>query len=75
MHGGAASSDSGNVHGFVAKTGGAATLDVIVQGVDANGSAFKIDLADPLAATRTSAGLLQAPPIDRETSPRRCQAG
>lgn len=71
----AISSDVGNVHWFVAETDGAATLDVIVQGIDANGSAFKIDLVDPLAATTTRTGLLQAPLIDWETSSRRYQAG
>lgn len=71
----AISSDTGNVHWFVAETDGAATLDVIVQGVDANGSEFKIDLVDPLAATKTATGLLQAPLIDWETSSRRYQTG
>lgn len=71
----AISSEVGNVHWFVAETDAAATLDVIVQGVDVNGSEFRIDLVDPLAATTTGAGLLQAPLIDWDTSSRRYQAG
>lgn len=71
----AISSDIGNVHWFVAETDSAATLDVIVQGIDANGSEFKIDLVDPLAAAKTKSGLLQAPLIDWTTSSRRYQTG
>jgi PCO_ADO len=69
----AISATTGNVHWFVAETDGAATLDVIVQDIAANGRGFKIDLVDPLAATLLPSGELRAPLIDWPASARRYQ--
>ncbi|GMV31494.1 MAG: hypothetical protein AMXMBFR59_36190 [Rhodanobacteraceae bacterium] len=64
----AISAVDGNVHWFVADSDGTATLDVIVQDIDANGPAFAIELVDPLGGTRDAAGTIRAPLISWEQS-------
>lgn len=71
----AISAVEGNVHWFVAEQDGSATLDVIVQGIDANGREFALELVDPLAADIDARGALRAPLIDWEQSSRRYQSG
>jgi len=71
----AISAVEGNVHWFVAEQDGSATLDVIVQGIEANGREFALELVDPLAAEIDAHGVLRAPLIDSEQSSRRYQSG
>jgi hypothetical protein len=71
----AISAVEGNVHWFVAEQDGSATLDVIVQDIDANGREFALELVDPLAAETDARGVLRAPLIDWEQSSRRYQPG
>ncbi len=73
--GAAISAVEGNVHWFVAEQDGSATLDVIVQDIDANGRDFALELVDPLAAETDAHGVLRAPLIDWEQSSRRYQPG
>ena len=63
------------MHWFVAEQDGSATLDVIVQDVDANGREFALELVDPLAADIDAHGVLRAPLIGWEQSSRRYQSG
>ncbi|WP_257387509.1 hypothetical protein [Tahibacter caeni] len=70
----AISAVEGNVHWFVAEQDGSATLDVIVQDIDANGREFALELVDPLAAETDARGVLRAPLIDWERSSRRYQS-
>lgn len=70
----AISAEEGNVHWFVAEQDGSATLDVIVQDVDANGREFALELVDPLAARKDADGTLHAPLIDWAESSRRYQS-
>jgi hypothetical protein len=58
----------GNVHWFVAEHDGAATLDVIVQDIDANGRDFAIELVDPLAGKPDAGDAIRAPLISWEQS-------
>lgn len=69
----AISASEGNVHWFVAERDASATLDVIVQDVDANGREFAIELVDPLAAKPDTDGTIRAPLISWDESSRRYQ--
>ncbi|MCQ4166784.1 hypothetical protein [Tahibacter harae] len=71
----AISAREGNVHWFVAEQDASATLDVIVQDIDANGRAFALELVDPLAAQLDSDGVLHAPLLSWEQSSRKYQQG
>lgn len=71
----AISATEGNVHWFVAEDDTSATLDVIVQDIDANGRDFAIELVDPLAAKPDARGTLRAPLISWEQSSARFQQG
>ncbi|HSX60147.1 MAG TPA: hypothetical protein VLF18_08115 [Tahibacter sp.] len=71
----AISATEGNVHWFVAETDASATLDVIVQDIDANGRDFAIELVDPLAGSADANGTIRAPLISWERSAARYQAG
>lgn len=64
----AISAIEGNVHWFIAESDGSATLDVIVQDIDANGREFAIELVDPLGGTRDAAGVIRAPLVSWERS-------
>lgn len=70
----AISATEGNVHWFVAERDGSATLDVIVQDVDANGREFAIELVDPRAGETAADGTLRAPLISWQQSSQRYQA-
>ncbi|MBL8299024.1 MAG: hypothetical protein JNN30_11860 [Rhodanobacteraceae bacterium] len=69
----AISAVEGNVHWFVAETDTAATLDVIVQDIDANGREFAIELVDPLAGIPDASDVIHAPLISWEQSSARYQ--
>ncbi len=69
----AISASEGNVHWFVAERDASATLDVIVQDIDANGREFAIELVDPRAAKPDIDGIIRAPLISWEESSRRYQ--
>jgi len=69
----AISANEGNVHWFVAERDASATLDVIVQDIDANGREFAIELVDPLAAKPDADGIIRAPLLSWEESSRRYQ--
>lgn len=71
----AISARDGNVHWFVAEQDASATLDVIVQDIDANGREFGLELVDPLAAQIDSDGVLHAPLLSWEQSSRKYQQG
>jgi hypothetical protein len=71
----AISAREGNVHWFVAEQDGSATLDVIVQDVDANGREFALELVDPRGAQIDSDGVLHAPLLSWEESSRKYQHG
>jgi hypothetical protein len=71
----AISAGEGNVHWFVAESETAATLDVIVQDIDANGRDFAIELVDPLAAKPDASGTIRAPLISWEQSSAKFQGG
>lgn len=70
----AISARDGNVHWFTADQAPAATLDVIVQDVDANGRDFGLDLVDPLAATRVEGDVWRTPKISWKESSARYQS-
>lgn len=69
----AISATEGNVHWFIAQEEASATLDVIVQDIDANGREFAIELVDPLGGAVAADGVIRAPLIDWETSSKRYQ--
>lgn len=71
----AISAREGNVHWFVAEQDASATLDVIVQDIDANGREFALELVDPLAAQIDSDGVLHAPLLSWEQSAHKYQQG
>ncbi|UXI65792.1 hypothetical protein [Tahibacter amnicola] len=66
--------EEGNIHWFVARKDGSATLDVIVQDVDVNGRGFKLDLIDPRQGVPLDAGRIRAPLLTWAESSRRYQA-
>lgn len=60
-----------NVHWFVPLSERAATLDVLVQGLDPSGPEYVVQPVDPLGGTELADGTLRAPLLSFEESARR----
>jgi hypothetical protein len=64
-----------NVHWFVPATERAATLDVLVEGLDPSGPEYLLQPVDPLGGTELADGTLRAPLLSFEESARRYARG